>query len=120
MTLIIIVILLLLFISSLYLSSVFEKRYNWIFSIFHFLSGFLLAFLLSQYLENKMMIVIAVFFIGMLWEGYEYLIDKIKFLKETYRKYFKICDTTLILKDTIFDLILDVLGAIFFILLFQS
>lgn len=110
-------ILFFLFIFSVYLSS-FNKKYAWIFPFFHFISGFLLASLLSIYTKNQTRIIILVFIMSLIWEFYEYLVDKLSFCRKIFSKYFNIKETSISLKDTITDLILDILGATLFILVF--
>lgn len=116
MTLLTVLILFLFFVLSLCPSS-FGKKYSWVFPLLHFFTGFLLAFLFNKYFGNKIAVLFLVFCVGLLWEIYEIAVDKIKFLKNVFKKYLNIADTSLSLKDTLADLVLDISGAILFLLI---
>lgn len=89
----------------------------------HLLGGFFVAMLMIHYLadvkapsklKNRLVIVGAVSFIGIVWEFAEYLASQT--LIEPIYKYFKIRAYFIgDLDDTINDLLMDVVGALAFI-----
>ena len=81
----------------------FKITRNRFYSPFHFAGGFLVAFLLFSITGNYLYAVFGTLGVGVLWEIYEYLLW-ILVLKEKRFKQER--------KDTINDLILDVLGGL--------
>ena len=98
----------------------------WIDIVFHFLGGFFVAIFMADYLKNHLIkrepiknaliIAGATVFIGVVWEFSEYIGNQT--LIEPFYRWFKIRVYFMgDLKDTVADLLLDILGAISFTVL---
>lgn len=93
------------------------NKLYWMYESSHFLAGFLLAALLSSFLDNKL-VLLAVLTISLSWEIYELIVSRSKYLREFFEAKFKIYITPPTFLDTGLDLLLDVLGAVFYLYLF--
>lgn len=78
----------------------------------HFLTGFFIAMLLSSFVAESAMIIWYTVAIGFVWEIAEAIVYNVPYLRQ------KTAVRGITTKDTVFDLFLDALGAITFVVLF--
>jgi len=94
------------------------KIFYWFFELSHFLMGFLIASLIYTTLStNNAVIILGVTTLSVLWEFWEYVATKFYGLNNFIKKLFNYHIDKQTLNDTSLDLILDLSGAIFFIVL---
>lgn len=94
------------------------QDYYWFFEFSHFLMGFLIAsFLFSSIHISNTKIVSVVLIVGILWEFWEYISYNFLSVSRFIKKHFNYFSEKQILWDTVLDLILDLSGALFFIIL---
>ena len=93
------------------------ERLYWLYKMSHFIGGFLLAALFLNFLDKKF-ILSAVLVVGCLWEIYELIINRNKTIKKFLENRFRYYITQSTLLDTVLDLLLNVLGAAFYLYLF--
>ena len=93
------------------------KKLYWLNELSHFLGGFLLAALFLNFLDGKL-VLLAVLIIGIIWEIYELIVTKNKKNKKYLENKFKYYITPSTFSDTILDLLLAFLGAVFYLYLF--
>jgi hypothetical protein len=92
-------------------SFVFKIYINSYYSVFHFVGGGLTYLLLLSITKNSILSLVGVLVVGILWEIHEWILWKY-FLKKRIYKPEK--------KDTMFDIIFDVLGGIVVYILILS
>lgn len=110
-------ILLLLYFLSLRVSS-FGNKYTKIFPIFHLVAGFVVAGLVYQYSEKIIVIIGLTILVGLLWECYEYILCKVRFLHNLMKRVLGGVEFRLPpWQDALFDLAMDAGGAIMFVYL---
>ena len=94
------------------------KIFYWFFELSHFLMGFLIASLIYvTFSTNNITIILGVILLSVLWEFWEYVATKFYGLNNFIKKLFNYYIDKQTFKDTSLDLILDLGGAIFFIVL---
>lgn len=93
------------------------RRAYWLFELSHFIGGFILAALFLNFLDKKS-VLLAVLMVSILWEVYELIITKSKKIKKCLENKFKYYITPSTFSDTVLDLLLNVLGAGFYLYLF--
>ncbi|OGN01564.1 MAG: hypothetical protein A3I26_00545 [Candidatus Yanofskybacteria bacterium RIFCSPLOWO2_02_FULL_43_10] len=93
------------------------KRLYLLYETSHFLGGFLLAVLLFNYLD-KNLVLLAILTISILWEIYEFIINKNKKIKKYLENKFRYFITPATFSDTFLDILLNILGALFYLYLF--
>lgn len=89
------------------------NKVHWVFEVSHFIGGFLLAGLFSNFISSSFRIVAGVLIVGILWELWELFVDRQPRLRKKFNQ------GPITLPDTILDLVLDLTGAIIFILFFK-
>ena len=93
------------------------SRLYWLYEASHFIGGFLLAVLLSNFLDKKC-VLLAVLAIGSLWELYELVVTRNIYLKEFFKAKLKIHIIPPTISDTALDILLNILGTAFYLYLF--
>ena len=88
----------------------------WSFQFFHLLGGIFVAMFWSNFLYSWTSILFATLIVSILWEAHERIVEKNKWLRNTLLK-FKIAPGPITTTDTVFDLTLDILGGIIFLIL---
>jgi len=95
-----------------------SKILYWFFELSHFLLGFLIASLIYvTFSTNNITIILGVILLSVLWEFWEYVATKFYGLNNFIKKLFNYYIDKQTFKDTSLDLILDLSGAVFFIVL---
>ena len=93
------------------------KKLYWLYEVSHFIGGFLLAALFLNFLDKKSVLLTVLMF-SILWEIYELIINRNEKTKKFLEKKFKYYITPSTFSDTALDLLLGVLGAMFYLYLF--
>ena len=94
-----------------------ENKFYWLYEASHFVGGFLLAALFLNFFDRKL-ILLFVLTTSILWEVYEFLINKNIKIKKYLENNFRYYVTPPIFSDTVLDILLSVLGAVFYLYLF--
>ncbi len=94
-----------------------EKKLYWVYEISHFVGGFILAILFLNFLDKKL-VLLAILMLSILWEIYEFTINKNKNIKKYLESKFKYFIVPSTFSDTMLDLFLGVLGAVVYLYLF--
>mgnify|MGYP001608686070 FL=1 len=90
--------------------------FYWFFELSHFLMGFLIASLTYlTFSTNNITVILCVIASSVLWEFWEYVAIKFLWLNNFIKKLFNYHIDKQTFNDTLLDLILDLSGAIFFI-----
>lgn len=90
--------------------NLYEKTY-WLDRVMHFLGGFFVGMFWLELTKLSLLAISLTLLVGVIWEMGEYFLGIRKFKKSGTRKYM------IKTKDTIEDLIFDILGAIVWILI---
>ncbi|MEK7076214.1 MAG: hypothetical protein AAB941_00925 [Patescibacteria group bacterium] len=93
------------------------KKLYWLYEASHFVGGFILAALFLNFLDKKPVLLTVLMF-SILWEIYELIINRNEKAKKFLEKNFKYHITPSSFSDTALDLLLGVLGAMFYLYLF--
>lgn len=93
------------------------KKLYWPYEVSHFVGGFLLAVLFLNFLDEKL-VLLAVLTVGIIWEIYEFTVNRNKRLKKYLENKFRYYITQPTFLDTVIDILLNVLGAVFYLYLF--
>lgn len=93
------------------------KKLYWLYELSHFIGGFLLAALFFNFFDKKLVLSV-VLIISILWETHELIVTKNKKIKKYLENKFRYYITPPTWPDTLLDLLLDVLGAAFYLYLF--
>ena len=93
-----------------------EKLY-WLNEASHLVGGFLLSAMFLNFLDKKL-VLSTVLVVGVLWEIYEFLINKNTKIKKYLENKFKYYITPSTFSDTILDLSLGFSGALSYLYLF--
>ena len=94
-----------------------EKKLYWLYELSHFVGGFILAVLFFNFLDKKS-VLFAVLIVGCFWEIYEQIINRNKTIKKFFENKFRYYIIPSTLLDTLLDLSLAVVGAMFYLYLF--
>jgi len=89
----------------------YKMKGNWFSRIMHFCGGFFVAMFWSGFIQDFWQILMFTFLVGVFWEIGEYFYGIYKLKKFGTKKY--MTQT----RDTIEDLICDILGAVFLLIL---
>ena len=94
------------------------NRFYWFFQLSHLLMGFLMSgFLHSELFLNYLQIISMVLLIGLAWELWEYVAVHSYLISKFIKKHLDYSIDKEGLKDNLFDLLLDLGGALLFLLL---
>lgn len=94
----------------------FGIKYYWFIETEHFLSGFFLAMLLSQFMNTKE-ILLSLGIVTLIWELIEFVLQRPKLTRLIKRAGIK--KGIYSIKDTLFDVLLNYVGAIVFFIFFK-
>lgn len=94
------------------------KKLYWLYESSHFIGGFLLAMLFSNFLDKKL-ILLAVLVVCILWEIYELVSTKKEKIKKYLENKFNYYITPSAFSDTALDLLLAFLGAALYLFIRQ-
>jgi len=97
----------------------FGTRHYWFFQTLHFLGGFFITMFFSNFSESTTLILISLGIVTVLWESMEFLIAYMPKASNYMKNKFRLKNVSFEWKDTIFDIILNFSGAIFFFFLFR-
>lgn len=89
-----------------------DKSFVW--KIMHFLGGFFVAMFWSGLIGSSFVVIGLVLLVGLAWEFWEYFYGLYKFKTESIRRYMTK------ISDTIEDLILDIIGAVAWVIIFNN
>lgn len=94
-----------------------ENKLYWLYEASHFMCGFLLAVLLLNFLD-KNFVLLAILMVSFVWEIYELIINRNQKIKRLFEDKFRYHITPSTFSDAILDILLNVLGAMFYLYLF--
>src|SRR3989338_7881647 len=97
----------------------FGVRHYWFFQTLHFLGGFFVAMFFANFLKSSTLILISLGIVTVLWESMEFLIAYMPKASNYMKNKFRLKNVSFEWEDTIFDIILNFSGAIFFFFLFR-
>ena len=93
------------------------KKLYWLYESSHFVGGFLLAALLFNFM-GKNLVLLTTLIVSFVWEIYELIINRNRKIKRLFEDKFRYHITPSTFSDTILDILLNVLGAVFYLYLF--
>ncbi|MBI1975288.1 MAG: hypothetical protein HYS57_02930, partial [Parcubacteria group bacterium] len=103
----------------------FGVKHNWFFEVNHFIGGFLLAMVFSNFFHSFWLILVLVLVAGVLWECFEYVTGSVPIFSQFLMKIFRVGREDVeyvwknIWRDTLLDLALALAGASVFLVAFN-
>ncbi len=113
-----ILVLVFLYILAISLSK-YGNKFYWFFELAHFLGGFFITMFLSNFLLENRSIIVFVVLIGILWEAGELVVNKNRKIQQFLINKFNYYIDRETTPGIVFDLLLDFIGAVFFLYLFN-
>lgn len=110
-------ILFILYLINVYLGR-FKLRFYWFFELSHFIGGFLVAMLLSNFFSEVWLVILGTMTVGLLYEIWEIIIVKNSKISNFLERKFKYYVMGVTPADTLLDISLDFAGVILFVILF--